>query len=609
MRSRKGLTISDVFVCLLWVVTFLADSFLGVFLIQETGKRVAMLHVQLGNKVRRFKKVIEGWERRTMTGCYNSRSCLSRLPTAGEQMKKKDALTILSVGTVFGIGIFLRVWYFGAHPAGLHQDEASIAVEASSLYYFGSDRNGQTYPVHFISWGSGQNALYAYLLIPLVPLGLSPEVIRLPMLITGLMSIPLMYFIGRKIFSPSVGMLAAMLMAISPWHIMLSRWALESNILPFVFLLGFCCIINFDRGWLWMVAGFIFLGISLYAYGTAYFLVPLFLLLFLAILLPQRRFAWWQVGMGLLVFFLIALPIGLFIVINSFSLPAMRLGVISIPRLPADPRYAVLTGVGGGNALIFYGKNFYAFIRILFLQTDDLVFNSLPASGFLFPGSIFFALFGIGRILHEWKIVRSPQLLLFLGWVGFASLLGIAQPPVINRINVLFPGLILLVAWVFEGLWRHSKAIFWSVALGLTISTFIFAREYFQKAYRNEVGRAFADGLILALQQIPSQADIPVCITGQVNMPYIFVLLVHPQDPSFIAEQIHYVTQRDAFRVVDRYENYYFGFSNCPSANRLYIIAVHGEKIPLDRMASFYSVEEYGNFDLYIPMNIREENR
>ena len=60
---------------------------------------------------------------------------------------------------IFVVGIFARTWEYAALPPGLNPDEASIGVEAYYLYKFGMDRYGMTYPVHLISWGSGQNAL------------------------------------------------------------------------------------------------------------------------------------------------------------------------------------------------------------------------------------------------------------------------------------------------------------------------------------------------------------------------------------------------------------------------------------------------------------------
>src|SRR4030042_2940037 len=237
------------------------------------------------------------------------------------------------------IGIGLRLWDFGNLPAGLSTDEASIGVEASSLYHYGIDRNGMSFPVYFISWGSGQNVLYAYLLAPLVPLGLSSTIIRLPMLIAGVLTCLVVYGIAGKLFSPSAAIIAIFLMAISPWHIMISRWALESNLLPFVFSLAFFCLLNVDRNPLWFLAGTALLALSMYAYATAHFLVPLFFFLIVAFLLIKPILSRKALLAGIAVFVILSIPIFLFIIVNAFRLDAIHLGMITIPRVISEPRF------------------------------------------------------------------------------------------------------------------------------------------------------------------------------------------------------------------------------------------------------------------------------
>jgi hypothetical protein len=60
---------------------------------------------------------------------------------------------------ILALGIFARVWGFGRLPPGLNADEASIGIDAFNLLHYGIDRNGISFPVQFISWESGQNAL------------------------------------------------------------------------------------------------------------------------------------------------------------------------------------------------------------------------------------------------------------------------------------------------------------------------------------------------------------------------------------------------------------------------------------------------------------------
>src|SRR5512138_1804117 len=77
-------------------------------------------------------------------------------------------------GVCIALGVVARIVGFGGTPPGLNQDEASIGYESWSLLNYGIDRNGVHWPVHLVSWGSGQNALYAYLAMPFVAFGLTP---------------------------------------------------------------------------------------------------------------------------------------------------------------------------------------------------------------------------------------------------------------------------------------------------------------------------------------------------------------------------------------------------------------------------------------------------
>jgi 4-amino-4-deoxy-L-arabinose transferase-like glycosyltransferase len=137
------------------------------------------------------------------------------------------------------LGIAARAWSFGAIPPGLNQDEASMAYDAYSLARYGIDRNGFHFPVMTVSWGSGMYALASYLTLPFVGiLGLSVVATRLPFLLVGVATIPLFYLLLDHSIDRRTARIGAVLLALSPWHIMASRWSLDCNLLPFVFLVA-----------------------------------------------------------------------------------------------------------------------------------------------------------------------------------------------------------------------------------------------------------------------------------------------------------------------------------------------------------------------------------
>ena len=114
-------------------------------------------------------------------------------------VKETQYLKLVHVVSLVAIavGIFARIFHFGSTPPGLNQDEASVGYDAWSLVHFGTDGDGVPWPVHRISFGSGGNGSYAYMALPFVAFGLSPLTIRLPMLISGLASLFLVWFVGR----------------------------------------------------------------------------------------------------------------------------------------------------------------------------------------------------------------------------------------------------------------------------------------------------------------------------------------------------------------------------------------------------------------------------
>src|SRR5262249_11179224 len=130
--------------------------------------------------------------------------------------------------------------------------------------------------------------------------------------------------------------------ALSPWHIMLSRWALESNLLPFIFLTGLAalsCAMSTTSNTRPLVLASVLFGLSLYAYGSAYLAVPLFLLIALVIGARAGLFTLHQTLVASCAFVVVSAPIALFVTINMFHWHELSFAGITIPRLPVAPRF------------------------------------------------------------------------------------------------------------------------------------------------------------------------------------------------------------------------------------------------------------------------------
>ena len=133
------------------------------------------------------------------------------------------------------LGTFFRFYRIGLLPNGLQQDEASIGYEAYCLANFGTDRNGYPFPVYPITWGSGGGSpLLIYLNVITTKLfGSNVFALRFVPAFLGSLTLVLFYLLLRKMWNERIALAGLAVLALTPWHIVLSRWSLDSNTMPF----------------------------------------------------------------------------------------------------------------------------------------------------------------------------------------------------------------------------------------------------------------------------------------------------------------------------------------------------------------------------------------
>lgn len=498
------------------------------------------------------------------------------------------------------IGVFARVWEFPSLPPNLDQDEASTAVDAFSLYAYGVDRNGIPFPVALVAWGSGMSALYAYILIPLIAMGgLTPFVVRLPMLLFGLISLPIMYAVARRTAGQRYGLIAMFLLAISPWHVMASRFGFEAHLLPFVFLVSFALLLKSSRENHWFIPAAAMFALSLYSYAPALAAVPLFLAGAIPVLLYTGRVKPRTLLLGLLVFAIIAAPMGLFILVNTRDLETIRLGFLTIPRLPSQPRFESQAALFNESVLQSLKLNARQLASLLWHQTDHLPRNVVDPYGYFYTYTLPVAVVGGLLVIPFRKLRSSPERLLVLCWLVAASCLGLLQSANINRINLIFIPLLLCTAMSLEWLARRSKGILTLVICSLLVGFALFTRDYHGDRYWKLAGGPFYDGLLPALEFARQVGDNPICVTDEVYMPYIYVLFIEKMDPAGYLATINYLDPRSENRLVRRLGRYRFGQRNCTnhSDGTVYVLDVP-EPLPF---AELYRSWDFSNYRVYVP--------
>ena len=358
------------------------------------------------------------------------------------------------------VGAAVRLVWLGDIPVGLHQDEASSGYEAWALLEYGVSKHGYPWPVHFIAWGSGQNALYAYLCMPFIKLlGLNSLAIRLPQALLGVAALFAIYAVGRQLVDRRFALCALFVLVVSPWHIMLSRWGYESNILPVFVLFAFALLLRGLERPRYVVAAFAVLALALYAYGTAYVFVPLFVLGILGYGWRRHLAHIRHWILGLAVMAVVALPMGVFLVVNLFDLPGIKLPLLSIPRYTGTTRLITESVFFAEHPLSVFLDNAKVAFRILVVDGHtSFIYNALPEFGYFYhPVGLYITLAGAGLMM--WDLAsgsgRRPRNTLVALWLGAGIITAMLTYPHLIRLNVLFLPLLLCAAYGLSGSIPH----------------------------------------------------------------------------------------------------------------------------------------------------------
>lgn len=211
------------------------------------------------------------------------------------------------------LAAYLRIDRLDTIPNGLIPDEAMRGYDAYALLRTGADSFGARLPLFLRSFGDYTPALYSYLSVPFVAIfGLSAFSTRLAAAFIGLATVACSYQLIRRPFGRTAALAGALLLAISPWHILPSRTGTEWNLLALGPVLTIILAYRGLRRPPYLIAAGIAGGVSLYGYAPIKIFLPLLLAGYVGFyrheLSRHRRMAL----TALLAFCLIATPIYIF---------------------------------------------------------------------------------------------------------------------------------------------------------------------------------------------------------------------------------------------------------------------------------------------------------
>lgn len=264
------------------------------------------------------------------------------------------------ISIILLIALLLRLYKLDKIPLGLYADEALFGYNAFCIAETARSENGELLPVFFKAFGIYSNGIFYYVIAFFIKIwGPNIFILRFTSAFIGLLTIFLTYKLSKLYFPKSVALLAALLLALSPWHIQYSRIAMDPITLPLVFVIGlylFSLGLN-GKNKYYIIVSAIPIGISFYCYATARLFIPLFYLLFIVINWKKTLQKKLYILICIFFIFLILVPF----ILDFKKIQDSRFEMLSI----TNPYFSIYKTEEKLNMSI---KNHFALISTIFTQ-------------------------------------------------------------------------------------------------------------------------------------------------------------------------------------------------------------------------------------------------
>ena len=515
------------------------------------------------------------------------------------------------------LAFILRFYKLGQIPLSLDWDENSNAYNAYSILKTGRDEYGNFLPLTNRSFDDYKPPLYMYLEIPVVALlGLTPLAARLPSAIFGFLTVPLIYFLTKKLFeksnvsghpfdklrmtlspskgqwsvvkSESIALLAMLMLAISPWHLQFSRVGFEANVGLFLTVFAFTVFLyGLDiksakvppKNNLFLILSSLLLGLSFYSYHSTRIFAPILILIIGVLFWGQiQKFSKKFIFIFLLILTVSILPLFLFLpkeaVSQRFQTTTQKARLEDIDQSIKFIRQDQDKGLKFANLIhnrrlvitqtLFKNYLFHFDLNFLFTKGDNNFRHHVEGMGMLYLLELPLLLSGIFLIVKN----RSREMLFILAWLLISPIpasFGDAVPHAIRSLNMLI-ALEIIVAYALVIIYQNFKyrSLFLVVSIVIFVTSLAnYLHNYFSH-YTIDQAFWWQFGYSQAAQESEELKEDykKIIIDPSIEQAYIFWLFNTKYDPAIYQQQ----------GTRNQFDKYYFNAHAPENPKELFIV-------------------------------------
>lgn len=456
---------------------------------------------------------------------------------------------------ILALGFLLRVIGISNHPSGFTPDEASFGYDAYSILKTGKDQWGNAFPLVLKSFGDYKAPLYTYILIPFVAVGgLNKEVVRLPNAIVGTLAILATYFLVLELFkNKNTALVASFLLAISSWHIMMSRGAFEANLTTFFLPLGLYFLLKGLKNNNFLYLGSLTLGLNLFTYHSAKIITPSVIIFF--ILLYRKELL--KIKKVNILFSGIILAIFGTLTLYTFTIGAgTRAKDVSIFNGAVEEASVFYhQSINSGNnpliAKLTYNKftidvnrffrNYLSYFSPQFLFTSgpaEATYGMIPGRGVLYLFEVPFIILSLVFLI---KSDEKRNYLLILFWIlaaPIAAALATGPGYAGNRAEAMLPALTIIIALGFSQIpWSKNKFFTFLYFVISAVLFMSYLQDYFiTSPVKTSQAMLYGNYEAAVWLNQNVNSNIKVVVDKALSEPHIYIAFAYKWDPKSYQE-------------------------------------------------------------------------
>ena len=537
------------------------------------------------------------------------------------------------------IAAVIRLYGLDKVPNGLQQDEASIGYDAYCLATYGIDRNGYHWPVYPITWGCGGGSpLLIYLNVLSISLfGTGIVKLRLIPAVLGTITVALFYFTLRLIYEGrrlrnEISLLGAAFLALCPWHVIMSRWSLDCNIMPFNMMLSVWLYVLAAKkrsGILYVLSAMSF-AVCMYSYGAATIVVPVFLIVISIYSIRHNLLDTKQLIGAVVAFVIVFSPLLLFYCINYLGLDEIITPFISFNKFTAartgeafisfdsDMPAKILANLKSMVLAVSIGDSshtlahFYpgyaalyeftwpvTLLGILLAIRDLATYTGNVAFFYKGKYSQFENITGREEDVDQIEVYLLGHAIFLALTVANMALLLVIIPDTSRMVMMFIPFIYFFIRGA-KFIVNRSKVLLATVAVCLLVAALSFTKDYFTD-YNSWSVSIYMPGYGEAISRAYDIAgdDRMIYSTYEgLSSPFMLALYYNNYDPHKFYTTVEYKDDKAEFRIARSFGNFVFELPEDMKAKEYEkdVFVLASSQIDTFRSDESYTVENYGGY-------------